>query len=98
MKRHAVAVTNAANVVVNNVVIVVVEIVVRRYSGLQGSCSITSSHTTTINNNSPQTPLLSPIEIATTVIFSLSRPGAINNWSSGINFINELLQQQHVPP
>ena len=69
MKRHAVAVTNAANVVVNNVVIVAVEIVVRRYSGLQGSCSITSSHTTTINNNSLQTPL-SPIEIATTVIFS----------------------------
>jgi len=50
MKRHAVAVTNAANVVVNNVVIVAVEIVVRRYGGLQGSCSITSSHTTTINN------------------------------------------------
>ena len=59
--------------------------------------TITSSNTTTINNNSSQTPP-SPIEIVTAVIFSLSRPGAINNWSSGINFINELLQLQHTPP
>ena len=50
-----------------------------------------------INNNSPSTTP-SPTDVATTIIFSLSRPGAVNNWSSGITFINELLQQQHVPP
>ena len=50
-----------------------------------------------INNNSPSTTP-SPTDVATTLLFSLSRPGAVNNWSSGINFINELQQQPHVPP
>jgi len=59
--------------------------------------TITLPHSNIIEPNAPQTPP-SPTDIATTLIFSLSRPGAVNNWSSGINFIIELQQQPYVPP
>jgi len=59
--------------------------------------TITLPHTNIIEPNAPQIPP-SSTDIATTIIFSLSRPGAVNNWSSGINFIIELQQQPYVPP